>query len=167
MQLVHFHSNIWHSVIVLIHVKGLNHATLLTSFQSIAHALLLHLFSVSHTFEEIKSYHTWYMMCTDIFFFLVSVSTLFLQEPTLGLKAKEWQVPEKRLRFHSKSDNWHSINLRFALKNTTYQQAVVNTARGYNSSKRGWPLYGSEPEIHFCHKRHPCCSGFTLTPLGR
>lgn len=43
-QYIHFHSNIWHSVLVLIHVKGLDHATQLTRFKSIAQAGLLHLF---------------------------------------------------------------------------------------------------------------------------
>lgn len=44
IQLVHFHSNICHSVIVLICVKGLNHATLLTRYISIAQACLLYCF---------------------------------------------------------------------------------------------------------------------------
>lgn len=87
--------------------------------------------------------------------FFLTISTLVIQEPMLGLKAKEWQEREKFFRFHSKSDTWHSINLRFALKNTTYQQAVVNTARGYNSSKREWPLYGSGPEFIFTTKDIP------------
>lgn len=153
---MHYISKIWQSARVLTHVKGRT----INQFQIY---LIFFFYSLTEMLRKQNLLYLTYQVRKYLFFCFGQC----LDTSPPRLRAKEWQVREKHLRFHSKSDNWHSINLRFALKNTTYQQAVVNTARGYNSSKREWPLYGPEPEIHFCHKRHPCCSGFTLTPLGR